>query len=226
MQLLTDHAQFYDSIFDEAPPTFERSAYTRGGLDKPGQFRLFARLGLNTPPHGTVQEIRRRLMEPNGPLGPPRAAADDVGCVVYADVLAHRGEGKRLLPLGQAAREHPDAYATLYVPPFGDPLTFRYVRFGQMGFWLRQRGAGSGWRSNVGEQEDVLERIVETTANPVPRVLWAIDFIPSVQGLLAIDFNTAPDLATLGESAALSPAEVRAILNDAAARNPRWLAQL
>ncbi len=57
------------------------------------------------------------------------------------------------------------------------------------------------------------------------RVLWAVDFIPSAEGLLAVDFNTAPDLTALGESGLLTAKEVRAELEAAALISPACMAQ-
>jgi hypothetical protein len=225
MQLLTDYQQFYDGIFDGRPPVFHRMAFTRGGLDKPAQFRLFAALGLPAPPHGTVTELQERFRRPGTPFAWPEAVARDVWCVVYTDELAHRGEGKMLVPLSEAAKRHPACFASLFVAPAGEPVAFRHVRFGGLAYWLRQSGARAGWQSNRADQEQVLSKCRVAGPNPVPRVLWAIDFIPSPNGLLAVDFNTAPDLTTLGEASALTNAEVQAELELAAGEDPRQLAQ-
>lgn len=256
MQLLTDYHQFYDGVFDGRGPAFHRMAFTRGGLDKRAQFRLFATLGLLAPPHGTAAELRERfggsgpvrsqagaprmtkmgrgqrggrstrtILRPGSPFGCPEEALRDVWCVVYTDELAHRGEGKLLVPLSEAAERHPACFASLFAAQPGRPVAFRHVRFGRLAFWLRQRGAAGGWRSNRTDEEQVLSKSLTAAPNPVPRVLWAIDFIPSAEGLLAVDFNTAPDLATLGETNALTSAEALAELELAAAENSASLAQ-
>jgi hypothetical protein len=71
----------------------------------------------------------------------------------------------------------------------------------------------------------VLERRPLSAPNPVERVLWAVDFVPAAEGLLAVDFNTAPDLTSLGESGLVTEAEVRSELEAAAASAPRSLEQ-
>ena len=179
MRLLTDHAQWYDDIFDDRGPEFHRIAFSRGGLTKREQLSLFDRIGLRTPPHGIVSVLAARL-------------AKEQHLVVYEDELEHRGRGKLLLPIEDALRHHPDRYAALFVPPGGEVA--RHVRFGRVGFWIEQRS--QDWRSNVGDEERYLGRSAHERS-PIPRVLWAIDFVPSAFGLLAIDFNTAPDLETL-----------------------------
>jgi len=225
MQLLTDYQQFYDGIFDDRPPVFHRMAFTRGGLDRRAQFRLFASLGLLAPPHGTVTELQERFRRSGPPLEWPEEVARDVWCVVYTDELAHRGEGKVLVPLGEAVQRYPGCFASLYVAPASEPVAFRHVRFGRLAYWLRQSGARAGWQSNRADEEQVLSQRRVAGTNPVPRVLWAIDLIPSPNGLLAVDFNTAPDLTTLGETGALTNAEAQAELELAAAEDPRQLAQ-
>jgi hypothetical protein len=225
MQLLTDYQQFYDGIFDGRPPVFHRMAFTRGGLDKRAQFRLFAALGLPAPPHGTVIELQERFRRAGPALAWPQEVTRDVWCVVYTDELAHRGEGKTLVPLSEAAERHPACFASLFVAPASEPVAFRHVRFGGLAYWLRQSGARGAWRSNRADEEQVLAKCRVAGPNPVARALWAIDFIPSPNGLLAVDFNTAPDLATLGETGALTNAEALAELELAAAEDPRQLAQ-
>lgn len=224
MKLVTDHAQWYDAIFDGDGPTLERMAFTRGGLAKREQLALFARLGLATPPHGLVRELAARAA---GPFG---AAADvirrGVEVVVYEDEFVHGGRGKRRVSFAEALERWPDHYATLYVPPAGRALNIRHARVGRIGVWIEQVGAAGEWRSNVRDAEEILSVRQHPEPPPIPRVLWAIDFLPSPHGLLAVDFNTAPELATLGESQLVSIEAVRRELEHAAAVAPAHLRQL
>ena len=208
MQLLTDYHQWYDGIFDAEPPVFHRQAFSRGGLSKRQQFALFESLSLSVPRHGVVRELAAVLTAPalDCPL-PPEAVAE-VRVVVYVDELAHGGRGKRLLPLAEALASCPDAYGSLFHPSAAGARAVRLARFGRLAFWLEQRGQTGDWRSNREDSERVLSRCRTGSPNPIPRVLWAIDFVASAVGLLAVDFNTAPDLTTLGESRVLEPGEV------------------
>jgi hypothetical protein len=221
MQLDTDYEQWYDGIFDPCPPVFHRRAFSRGGLSKRAQFDLFASLNLRTPPHGPVSELSARMLETAAGASIPECFGDDLRCVVYLDPYAHTGEGKTLVSLREAASKYPDHYASLFVPSRGAPLVYRLARFGQWAFWLRQEGGSEDWRSNRQDSECVLTKQRAADPNPIPRVLWAIDFVPSPLGLLALDFNTAPQLATLGETGALTAVEVAAELHEAANRNLR-----
>jgi hypothetical protein len=227
MQLLTDHPQFYDGIFDRHGPVFHRLAFTRGGLDKPAQFELFHRLGLATPPHGTPVQLARNYTRTCDHLHPPASIPNSALCIVYLDTLAHRGQGKQLLTLDQAQQQCPNAFASMFVPQPGPPAAYRYARLGRLGFWLKQHSTTADWRSNVQDHEDILASLPSQPEpkHPIPRVLWAIDFIPSPAGILAVDFNTAPDLDSLGENHALDPDTVRQELNHCAEHHPNALAQ-
>jgi hypothetical protein len=223
MKLSTDHAQWYDAIFDGRGPTFHRMAFTRGGLKKREQLALFDELGLATPPHGLVRELAGRSV----PFGAdPSIHRPELEVVVYEDELAHRGEGKRRIRLDEALAEQPDLYATMYVPPIDRAIVIRHVRIGRIGVWLRQVSARAEWRSNVSDDERVLARTHHREAPIVPRVLWAIDFVPSAFGLLAIDFNTAPELSTLGEEKTIGAHEIAGELEHAAEAHPTHLSQL
>lgn len=223
MKLLADHSQWYDSIFDGEGAVFHRMAFGRGGLAKRAQLALFDRIGLETPPHGRVRSLAARVA--SKPFGAPPFARD-VSCVVYEDELAHRGQGKRLLPVREAVVTHPDHYATLFVPPVDRAVIYRHVRFGRLGFWIRQVTRGDDWRSNVIDDEEVMSRTLHDEPRPVSRVLFAIDFLPTPFGLLAIDFNTAPELESLGEAKVVERSELRDELVRAASEDPTCLEQL
>jgi hypothetical protein len=225
MQILTDYQQWYDAVFDGHCPVFHRTAFTRGGLSKRAQFQLFHTLGLPTPRHGSVSDLAQHLSHPLTGLRAPASVLEEIRCIVYHDEFAHRGEGKELLPLSAALEQFPTQFASLYHASSTGAVAFRLARLGQLVFWLRQESAVSDWRSNRQERETVLSREVAIEPNPIPRVLWAIDFILGPEGLLAVDFNTAPDLTTLGETDALSPPDVLAELNRAAQENPDALRQ-
>jgi hypothetical protein len=195
-------------------------------LAKREQFLLFERLGLRCPPHGSAGELQQRLAASPGGLGDLPAASREVRAIVYLDQHAHRGEGKALLSLDEAAQSHADHYASLHVPSASEaPVALRHARLGRLTFWIRQQGSRQDWRSNRHEQEEVLAAGVSAEPNPIERVLWAIDFIPSPFGLLAVDFNTAPDLDVLGEAGVLTPSAVAEELERCAASVPAHLNQ-
>ena len=224
MKLLSDYAQWYDQAFDGEGLEFQRMAFTRGGLSKRDQFALFDRLGLHSPPHGLVRELASRTGLPSEWQLPAVAWPAEIEAVVYLDELQHGGNGKVKLPLVDALARHPDHYASLFVSLANSAVTLRHVRFGRLGFWLRQKG-GEDWRSNRADNETVIGRTNHPEPNPLPRVLWAIDFLPAAERLLAIDFNTAPDLATLGATNSVTAGELHDELLAAAADAPEVLRQ-
>ena len=224
MKLLSDYAQWYDQAFDGEGLEFQRMAFTRGGLSKREQFALFDRLGLHSPPHGLVRELASRTgLSIEWQLSAVAWPAE-IEAVVYLDELQHGGNGKVKLSLVEALARQPDHYASLFVSLANPAVILRHVRFGRLGFWLRQQG-GEDWRSNRADNETVIGRTSHPEPKPLPRVLWAIDFLPAADGLLAIDFNTAPDLATLGESGVVTVDELLCELESAAASAPETLRQ-
>jgi hypothetical protein len=225
MRVLTDYTQWYDGIFDAEPPVFHRQAFTSGGLSKRRQFALFESLGWRTPMHGLVRDLARRLGAPLAGQAPPREAWDQVRLVVYLDELAHRGEGKALLPLAEACERYPHCYASVFHAAAVPATVYRLVRFGRWGGWILQSGPVEAWRSNRDDTERVLVLQRTDAANPIPRVLWAVDFIAGPEGLLALDFNTAPDLEVLGETGALTVRDVADELRWAASAAPEHLRQ-
>ncbi len=224
MKLLTDYAQWYDGIFDDTGVTFHRTARTRGGLAKREQFQLFERLGWPVPPHGLIAELANRTGLARDWQFPAATWQQELDVVVYLDEFQHRGEGKVKLPLVDALTKYPGHYGSLFIPLANSAVSFRHVRFGRLGFWLRQQG-GEDWRSNRADNETVHACTQHPEANPISRVLWAVDFLPAPTGLLAVDFNTAPQLVTLHETGTLTAEQVRAELEFTAATNPDWLRQ-
>lgn len=225
MQLITDHEQFYDAVFDGSGPAFHRMAFTRGGLTKKAQFALFKSLSLATPPHGTISELAAQLQAGLETGTVSAALQAHYQCVVYGDELAHRGAGKELLTFIEAQSRDPETFASMFIPQNGPPVSFRLIRFGRLIFWTRQQGEKGAWRSNQRDEETLLGKDSAQGVNPISRVLWAIDFIPGPSGLLAVDFNTAPELAILGECGALTPEEALAELQFAVEHAPGQLQQ-
>lgn len=224
MKLLTDYEQWYDGRFDGTGVTFHRTARTRGGLAKREQFQLFERLGWPVPPHGLIAELATRTGLATAWHFPATAWQRELEAVVYLDEFQHKGEGKVKLPLAEAITKYPSHYGSLFIPLTNPAVSLRHVRFGRLGFWLRQRG-GEDWRSNRADHETVLACTQHPEANPIPRVLWAVDFLPAPGGLLAVDFNTAPQLVTLHETGTLTTEQVHAELEFTAATHPEWLRQ-
>jgi hypothetical protein len=206
--LETDFRDFYDHWFAgswQAPDVvFERRA--RGGMRRSVMLPWLEQLGLQVPEHGRVRDLAPRLL-----AGRPTALADILDVVVYLDEAAHAGEGKVRLSVTEAMAQHPDAYASEFIPAnqrgLGESL--RYLRIGRRQFWLRYTSADD-WRSNSGEAQVGLLCEERTADTPwvVPHPLFAVDFVPAGSSLYAVDFNTAPQIGGTGVEERMSGREV------------------
>lgn len=181
---------------------------------------MFDSLGIATPIHGTVAQIQEKLA---ATFYDERVLAEfDPQLVIYPDEFAHGGDGKQLVPLSNAPA---DVYASLFIPTAGTgSVGFRQVRFGHLEYWLRGRSAD--WRSNIDSERALLKRTANLPWDTrIPRILWAIDFVPSSSGLLAVDFNTAPTFQTIAAVCPGDAPEWLRILEQCAAEYPAWLKQ-
>jgi hypothetical protein len=191
MRLLSDFHDYYDSAFDSRhadTPALER--FAGRGHHRREDHALLVVAGFRLPARGTPVEVCRQL--PNV-----------THVVVYTDPYAHTGEGKLLLPVEQAGRDHPDAYCTAFV---GDPMapgsSVRLLMVGDIPIWLTY-SSRDDWRSNAGEdviieellQLPVRKALLEELALSLGYPLVAIDFVEGLdRNLYAIDLNTAPGM--------------------------------
>lgn len=216
--LQSDFRDFYDHQFcdvwkSEHDAVFRRFSY--GGMARPAMLTyLECYLGLPVPAHGVVCELVPRLTAGWEPGIRAQLASRVLDLVVYSDAHAHAGEAKVRMSAAQALCEHPDAYATQFIPadPSGKGKSLRYLRVGRRQFWLRYT-SHDDWRSNCGDVEiEVLSektRADDEALRKVPHPLVAVDFVPADQ-LYAVDLNLAPCLAGTGLEKRLSSAEVAA----------------
>lgn len=181
--LRSDYNDFYDHWFDillspdEPHIIFER--FSGRGFNRPEQFLYLTSQGVPVPRYGSPAEL----------LG-------DCPCiVVYDDIEAHRGSGKRLVTsvadIGQAT------FASEYLWPGPKAISHRLLAIGCERYHLVYQ-SDDDWRSNVGDVT------IEPGVYPLPDLktpnfpLYAIDFILATRGPVAIDFNTAPGLRWTG----------------------------
>lgn len=220
LRLRSNFIDYYDHRFAGSyqtdAPCFERMSRT--ALHRKDMFARLTELGLLTPAHGTVQALcskyRASLIEQGYTPEHQSGLLGLMQLVVYTDPYAHAGEGKLLLPYDLALAEHPDAYASEFIPQniTGTGVSLRHLRIGRRQFWLRYTSQND-WRSNAGEVtiEWLCEEKPKTTAfaSVSPEPLLAIDFITGPeQKLLAVDYNTAPQLRGTGMEDKITPQAV------------------
>jgi hypothetical protein len=220
MRLISDFTDYYDHNFDGGGAELHRIS-TRG-LAKPDQFRLLSRAGYVVPPHGLVKDVGGSWNE----LEKRYVRA----LVVYDDLFAHRGEGKRLIQEmhyrfdGNVSRlpqlyELGEKFCSAFIgwPLRGYCESIRHLLVGHHHFVIQYR-SDDRWRSNCGNvtcQTLSWEPDWDRPAALDPYPLCAIDFVTGKDGLLwAVDFNNAPGVRHSGVERFLKPAEFVAALSE------------
>jgi len=223
MRLITNFGDYYDAWFGTDGPEFRRRSDE--GLSKPDQFRLMADAGFRTPPHGLFGDIANSWWEEEG-----RRVSF---LVVYDDLFAHAGEGKRLVQSCwarwdgcinriQQSRERSSMFCSAYVGNgFNpNPCTWRLLQVGRHRFWIEYRSNDQDqWRSNCGDVtcEVLSVELDHGVVTPIPYPLWAIDFAIGKE-LYAIDFNNAPGIRGSGVERHLPPKRAAEAIEEAYAR--------
>lgn len=192
VRLRSDFVDYYDHWFGGSWAELVLERLSRGGPDRATALRMLESAGLRVPMYGKVRDLARALVAGGG---------KDAQVVVHMDPMGHRGEGKVLLLVVEAAIQHPDCLGTVYIRPPGQFAVSRRLLFlGDRHFWLGYRSESGDWRSNWG---DVVVRVLG--CSPVPpmrrpgRSVLAIDFVPDEYGeLWAVDLNVAPRVRGTG----------------------------
>lgn len=206
MRLATDFHDYYDHAFDSRhASTPELLRYAAKGDRRSMDHSRLEAAGFRVPPRANSPGQLRATLGRHGYF------------VVYTDPYAHAGEGKVLLSVDQAEREHPDAYCCLFV---GEPgHSTRLLMVGDIPFWLTY-SSRSDWRSNAGEvviEEEMLlpsrKVELEAAALRLGHPLVAIDFVHSRHRVAyAVDLNTAPGLRGTPVERMLRPSVVHAAI--------------
>ena len=220
LRLNSDFRDYYDHHF---APSYQKDGFcfdrlSRTDLDRKAMFARLKQLSLATPEHGIVKHLFEAYQESLNLQG--YRDKDLLGMlelmqvVVYTDPFAHAGEGKIRCSYTEAMRDHPDRYASIFIPQnaAGTGTSLRLLRIGRRQFWLRYTSQDD-WRSNAGDVSiEVLceERpMALSLTQKQPEPLLAIDFISGPGNtLLAVDYNTAPMLRGTGIEDRLTAAQV------------------
>jgi hypothetical protein len=203
VKLISDFNDYYDHCFDNRGAEFRR--VTTDGPNKVELFDLLKKAGFTLPPHGRVVEVMNAYWDEE--RRPVR------GLVVYDDLQAHCGKGKRLvqtsrckwdgclsrLPeLNELCAKFCTAYLGVgagYADPRGPSVSWRLLQISPHRFWIEYTSKDD-WRSNCGDCDCSVIGF-ELDAGPYPKLeaykLFAVDFVIG-KHLYAIDFNVAPGI--------------------------------
>jgi hypothetical protein len=199
LNLKSDFRDYYDFMFAKDNincKTLLRMAKT--SRSRWEDYKILNSYGLITPvlakgKETFVEQISMRHEHPGG-----GADMDGRHVVVYDDITAHRGEGKRLVEWQDAPE---DAWIGEYITPvvsgrFGGQSqdTWRYLFIGDRVYSLKYSNPNSDWRSNVGDDIDIklISAISRPSATLIREPLLAIDMIQRGGTWYAIDYNDAP----------------------------------
>lgn len=191
VKLKSDFHDFYDIWFDsEADFVFER--FTTSGLSRGAMLNFLKNSGVNVIRFGTCEEMYS--------LG-----CEDV--VVYTDTHLHRGEGKVLMSASNAKMSMPNYLCSEYIG-IKRGISIRHLQLGEYYFTLEYKSKDD-WRSNCGYDVDI--RILNAGFgyhNTIKAPIFAIDFVHSENGLLAVDYNIAPGCGWTGINELVSAKEI------------------
>jgi hypothetical protein len=201
--LQSDFRDYYDHAFDRIDGNMPYREFRRYSTSGPGRLEMLRTLArhFRAPDFGTVEEL---------------ASRDHVLVVVYLDPNAHRGDGKRVMPIDQALQECPHCLASQYIYRPGPAQSLRTLQVGRRRFVFHYQSSRN-WRSNVGVVEiNPWKEIHSQSSFAAAHPLWAVDSILDYQDTeYAVDFNLAPGLAGSGVEQLLSPTEVYQLIKEA-----------
>jgi hypothetical protein len=230
VKLVSDFRDYWDHACDADGVEFRRM--TTEGPTRREALSFLEAHGVPVPMHGLVKHVIPKVLDKYRHVGPMELRkallAHYVHLVVYQDEMAHRGEGKSLEPCTMGTFErNGEMYCTVHEPS-RYPVSFRYLHVGRRRFWLcyRNRVVGVPWQSNgdisVGPSQGVTISVLGEVLNEsdpfdikAAAVLYAIDFVPSEGGLLAVDYNIAPGMKGTGIEEILQPNAIYKLIAEA-----------
>lgn len=207
LQLRSNVNQPYDYCFSrKAPLVFLRMYHTpylnARDITRREMFARLEKAGIQTVPNGPVEELLRK-------------SDPACGLVVYTDETAHMGLGKEWMSAKEALEKHPQAWASVFVPPAGRAI--RHFQFGSRAFtmpfqsfedWRCQKGDSSySWCVPGSRYEHLFPKVI-------PYPYWAIDFIPGTD--MATDFQFVPGITNDRLDNWMRPREMYNALGEAA----------
>ena len=217
--LISDFLDYYDNHFENRYfSNFIWKRLSTGGLSRLEILKFLNYLGFNTPIFGTIGEVADHIIVTEL----YNSKDEDIffkftEVVIYDDLQAHKGEGKKLLTLEKALETNPQSFCSVYMRSLIDgSRSNRYLQIGNRAWTLLYESPD--WRSNVGDVKisvlDEMLKIPEWTKK-IQEPLFAIDLVPVGSHYYAIDFNIAPQIKGTGLEEILKPEETAMLIKNA-----------
>lgn len=182
LRVESDFKDYYDNLtVSKAAVTYRR--FTSDNLPRDKVFRRLLGLNVKTVPFGQVKEL----------------AGQYTKLVVYTDITKHNREGKVVLQGSEALLLYPNKLASAYLDRV-EAVTYKVLCIGKRMLRL------------VLEDESIDGKTVELPKGKVKNIeivkydfeslirepIFSIDYIPTADGLVAVDFNSVENLGKLG----------------------------
>lgn len=177
----SDFKDFYDNLTtNKASVVYRR--YTKDNLPRDQVFKRLASLNVRVVPFGQVKELAQTANK----------------LVVYTDITKHNKEGKLILTSSEALLLYPNKLASAYVEKI-EAVTYKVLRIGSIVVRLLMEDTGT--KGNNGELPSGsvkdIEIIRKAPENILSEPIYSIDYIPTKDGLAAVDFNSVENLSSL-----------------------------
>lgn len=190
LKLKSNFFEPWHSAFDSEGLEFR--LMNNEGPDRVAMFSVFKRIGLKTPIFGKYKVFLQNKFE-NGR-----------NVVVYDDIKAHFGEGKRVVNFGDLSIYDKTLYMSEFISPVVYPTqgyvssSTRQLFIGDQGFTYNYYSLND-WRSNNGRVtiSEPIRIDLPKWRQEIQYPLVALDYIGEYYDLKAIDLNISPGLSGL-----------------------------
>lgn len=208
MKLISDFTDYYDSEFTGYGPIVKRNM--NNGRTRLNYLKLLS-LYFLTPTFGKVKEVIAKFKANQEEEFNILNSITPLEVIVYHNEYAHAGEGKEKLTFDEALRLYPNKLCTIFVPCLDRfyNVTLRWLVIGKYNVFLKYSTPVvlHEWQSNYKPKVEILKDIQATQLyvdirdeEPLANYrMFAVDFVPCIKGLAAIDFNTSPGLEPVKE---------------------------
>lgn len=181
LRVESDFKDFYDNLTSSRATVVYRR-YTEDNLPRDQVFKRLTCLNVRVVPFGQVKELAQMAKK----------------LVVYTDITKHNKEGKLVLTSSEALLLYPNKLASVFVEKT-EAVTYKVLRIGSIVVRLLMEDTDT--KGNNGELPNSnvkdIEIIRKAPENILREPIYSIDYIPTEDGLAAVDFNSVENLSAL-----------------------------